>query len=1264
MPIRSVTLRILGDDKSARAALDWVSAKADEIERLDPTVHVGADTAAAEGPLATLRANLAELADRLHQFEIRADDEQAQAALIGLGLKYKALQSYVDTHPLIPEMKLARIDMQILRMGAELNALLERTRKVDFVIDQEGLTRLQAQLEAFGAQLHDTKVGIDDRSAQAKLLALSSQYSALRKQMEEPISPDLDLARVEAQILTMEASLERVGGSGGGGGAGAASALLGNLPMGQVALWGGATAVSGLHLLIDSLVEVAAIAIPATTALLVYGGALVALAPDADLVYQREKNMYTATDILGQKMPGLSGSLNTLNANLKPQVFSVWGDALDIVNGKAGIFGGVVAQSAKWVQQFAANIVVDLKNGTGAFSQVLSAGRRDLGALGHIFLELGSALLGFFKVSETTHIAQFLLDIAGAGARLLDAITKLPTPLLATAVGLHGLYLWGGLIAQPFTTAGRAVAGLLQNFGFIKSPAKDVSLAMDDMGFAAEGVAGKTGLATGAANLFKGGLGALAAVPVWGWVGLGVAALGGLVTWLVLSDRHTNALTQQINGLNTAIGNTSNDTAFNKLASDYALINKEFIEYGKNAAAAEKSPLAGISLQQVNVINEAASGYKALGAEQQKLYGQMNNFGQGVTWIMSTFKVGYPEALAIADQAGVKLTNSILGNSKAAQVARQQIIGLVTGFEQLQTPAGMAGKDFEALAYASNDITQKIGQLNSAWSGWMKVVTGGQTSFDTFAQGLATLSSDSGTFTWHLGNLTVKGQQSKAAIDQLSASGINLNQAFMSEVGNANNVIAALRSQNASSGELTLTTKAAVAALIPWAKGSQEATSVLYGLAQQANYTGNDSIASLTQWAGIKAPNALKIMKQEEDKATTGASDLAKTIQNLLNASFQQDLIQSTGASKALQKYTQDLQNNKLTIAQGKNDRQQLISDLEKSGMNAKQATAFVDGLSRSIGLIPKSTALRLLMTGTGSYVINANNHPGVPSNISNAQAAGFAAGGMVHGGTPGRDSVLIMAQQGEAVVPTHVVPHVAPILKAHGVPGFASGGIVGDISPGQFSAWPGNVYNTFQGQFTAAMVSTMQAALKQAESMFASGSLGAYSAAAAVAQAFAKSLLPSFGWGISQFPYLVELWNKESGWNAAARNPTSGAAGIPQDISGNFHGGYQGQVIWGENYIKGRYGSPEAAWAHEVAYNWYDQGGFLPTGLSLAYNGTGFPEPVTPLKSAGGAGGNTTINLNVYAHPSNNPDEVARQVWQQLRTLKTHMGNRSLGLD
>jgi hypothetical protein len=97
-------------------------------------------------------------------------------------------------------------------------------------------------------------------------------------------------------------------------------------------------------------------------------------------------------------------------------------------------------------------------------------------------------------------------------------------------------------------------------------------------------------------------------------------------------------------------------------------------------------------------------------------------------------------------------------------------------------------------------------------------------------------------------------------------------------------------------------------------------------------------------------------------------------------------------------------------------------------------------------------------------------------------------------------------------------------------------------------------------------------------------------------ARQIARRLLHRFHWSKRQFRYLDPLWARESGWNVHALNPSSGAYGIPQAVPGSKmasagrHWRYRArtQILWGLRYIKGRYGSPAAAWAHELATGWY----------------------------------------------------------------------------
>ena len=94
-----------------------------------------------------------------------------------------------------------------------------------------------------------------------------------------------------------------------------------------------------------------------------------------------------------------------------------------------------------------------------------------------------------------------------------------------------------------------------------------------------------------------------------------------------------------------------------------------------------------------------------------------------------------------------------------------------------------------------------------------------------------------------------------------------------------------------------------------------------------------------------------------------------------------------------------------------------------------------------------------------------------------------------------------------------------------------------------------------------------------------------------------AKAMLGRFHWSVArQFPALNKLWNQESGWRVHAYNRHSGARGIPQADPGrkmasagpDWATSATTQIRWGLRYIRSRYGSPRAAWGHEVHAGWY----------------------------------------------------------------------------
>jgi hypothetical protein len=95
--------------------------------------------------------------------------------------------------------------------------------------------------------------------------------------------------------------------------------------------------------------------------------------------------------------------------------------------------------------------------------------------------------------------------------------------------------------------------------------------------------------------------------------------------------------------------------------------------------------------------------------------------------------------------------------------------------------------------------------------------------------------------------------------------------------------------------------------------------------------------------------------------------------------------------------------------------------------------------------------------------------------------------------------------------------------------------------------------------------------------------------------QQIAQELLAQQGES-SQFSCLDSLWERESGWNVSATNPSSGAYGIPQALPGSkmesagsdWQTDAETQIKWGLQYVDSTYGSPCGAWSHEESAGWY----------------------------------------------------------------------------
>jgi SLT domain-containing protein len=100
---------------------------------------------------------------------------------------------------------------------------------------------------------------------------------------------------------------------------------------------------------------------------------------------------------------------------------------------------------------------------------------------------------------------------------------------------------------------------------------------------------------------------------------------------------------------------------------------------------------------------------------------------------------------------------------------------------------------------------------------------------------------------------------------------------------------------------------------------------------------------------------------------------------------------------------------------------------------------------------------------------------------------------------------------------------------------------------------------------------------------------------AASGVQAYQSHALGKLGGNTAQSSCLNQLWQRESGWNPKAQNPTSTAYGIAQFLNSTWAGTgiaktsdpYR-QVDAGLIYIKKRYGTPCQAWSFWQANKWY----------------------------------------------------------------------------
>lgn len=249
------------------------------------------------------------------------------------------------------------------------------------------------------------------------------------------------------------------------------------------------------------------------------------------------------------------------------------------------------------------------------------------------------------------------------------------------------------------------------------------------------------------------------------------------------------------------------------------------------------------------------------------------------------------------------------------------------------------------------------------------------------------------------------------------------------------------------------------------------------------------------------------------------------------------------------------------------------------------------------------------------------------------------ARGGPVWGaGTSTSDSIPARLSHGEYVIQARAARAVGrDALDQINQMGFAAGGLVDD----GISRLRTGVVGTNRTLERASRLLGREFAERVGETL-SKGLAGLFSGAGTAVNVPAsgnRSIVHQifsamFGWSGAQLAATDRLLMKESGYRNTAQNPTSTAFGMFQFLNGTWAGvgGHKTadprlQAIYGGRYIRNSYGTPSGALAFHLSHGWYDSGGWLPPGVSLAVNNTGRPERVLgPGDRAGGA--RVTVDL------------------------------------
>jgi hypothetical protein len=1014
-------------------------------------------------------------------------------------------------------------------------------------------------------------------------------------------------------------------------------------------------AVGGVHLLIEGIAETAAVVIPASIALAAFGFAAAGTVSD---ITSHMSNMNTVVTATGRAIYPLTGAFQAVQNAVQPQVYQLFGEALNVVNSKTGELTKLASGAGSVLDQLAARAEVAFTS--GGMSTFLQHADSDLMGIGTFFGNLFGIIGNFLKTMPG--YAERLLGILDGVSHVVETITASAPVQDITKVGLaaHGALLYVGLAA---TAASFGVSKALLGIGNLAA-----NLGSTEGKLAGFGTVGEK--AAGALRVFGVEAAGASQLP-WGWIAVAAAGIGFLVYELVSAKDATQQWLGSLqNGITSAktitqgvtdLGNAQAQVAsqlggakdqLGAVQHKYIDVTEAAGKYG-SMLVRELNPAYADATQKVN---DLTSGQRQL-TDEQKLAGyRIDLVGSAYTHASSQQEI-YKTGMGLLVAAGVPMSQLLTKNSEQLAEIKAEVAATANAYHAMGQSGGQLGNDLQVLDRQTADTYTTMQNLNSAWDTFIGNATKTQTAFDSYAQGLTSVDT--------------AAAKHNATMDGLNKNALALNQTFSSQIGTTTALFDTWRQAGVQNDLFTKGVKAAIDPMVRYAKGSQEATDQLVALAEEAGYNGPASLQSLTQWLG-KAGNATLTVKQVSDQATQQEALLTSAMQqqgdyiaNKLIGDINNAILSYNGVQKAAVNYGNAVAQDGRQSQAAHAARTTLIDDLIASGKAAHDSTRQIAALITKVTGIPIKRSLEIVMKGDGSYSINGNTayHKGSTSGHQigpgGGVPGGHAAGGLIRGpGGPTSDSIPIWASNREYMVKAAAVQKYGThamdaVNTGRAVIGYADGGLIDQgnkaVLSGQYAV---STYQAYEQAFQNAMVAAMRRSLQSAQQA-AMSFLGGGPQTGPL-QDYARKLLAAYGWG-GQWPQFNAVVNAESGWNVHATNPSSGAYGIPQALPPSkmasagpdwMTSGYT-QLRWMMAYIAQRWHDPAGAWANESRYHWYRDGlaGGIFTRPTLIGVGDGGPErvDVTPLGGDGAAA--PVFNVRVYVGDREITDIVRTEI-------------------